>query len=161
MGKFRIVLTGAVAAGMISVTPVVAQADTATRPSAVEAPQPFSALADGFLYASAEPYGQGAYCRWLNNSEDWGVCTDAAGNSRNMKNEASQMWNNGVPGPYDDVKVFWDTSHAGAWRCLTNGSHWDNLPLGRETFNGGGSSARGYGQSLNNNVASHMWVDNC
>ncbi|MGW2049853.1 hypothetical protein ACWCPF_32405 [Streptomyces sp. NPDC001858] len=81
-----------------------------------------------------------------------------------MWNRASQLWNNGFPGGNDDVNLYYHRSQAGAYRCLPNGSHWDDLPLGRETFNRAGSGtggSDGLNQSLNNNVASHKWVTSC
>ncbi|MFF3670793.1 hypothetical protein [Microtetraspora malaysiensis] len=117
--------------------------------------------ADGYFYAAEHSYGLGKYCRWADDDGAWTTCYDGGGHEVNMENQASQMFNNGFPGGYDTVRVFWGRAYTGAWRCLAPGNHWDDLPLGRETFNGGGSSKAGYGQSLNDNVASHRWVNGC
>ncbi|WP_433412060.1 hypothetical protein ACQP1V_24450 [Microtetraspora malaysiensis] len=117
--------------------------------------------ADGYFYAAEHPYGVGKYCRWAGNDDDWRDCKNGGGAWVNMGNQASQMFNNGFPGGADDVRVYYGLNYTGAWRCLATGNHWDDLPLGRETFNGGGSSKSGYGQSLNDNVMSHNWVTSC
>ncbi|MFD0884514.1 hypothetical protein ACFQ08_08095 [Streptosporangium algeriense] len=116
--------------------------------------------ADGYFYAAEHPYGGGKYCRWFGDDTSWKTCSDAGGNQVNMENRASQMFNNGFPGGHDDVRVYWGPGYTGAWRCLATGNHWDDLPLGRETFNKG-SGLSGYGQSINDNVASHQWVSSC
>ncbi|MFI7462293.1 hypothetical protein [Nonomuraea sp. NPDC049646] len=117
-------------------------------------------IADGFFYAAEHPYGQGKYCRWLIYDASWADCLNGENQTISMENQASQMFNNGFPGNYDVVKLFWGRSYTGAWRCLAPGNHWDNLSLGRETFNGG-AGLSGYGQALNDNVASHKWVEAC
>lgn len=121
------------------------------------------AAADGYFYAADYPYGKGEYCRWSGNDSNWETCKDGDGDSvyEGMYNRASQMFNNGFPVGYDDVNVYWGLSYEGAYRCLARGNHWDDLPLNRETFNHRGTNGRGYGESLNNNVASHKWVNSC
>ncbi|MGW2158424.1 hypothetical protein [Nonomuraea sp. NPDC001699] len=123
-------------------------------------PQNLTAF-DGYFYAAEHPNGVGKYCRWAGDDNNWDDCKSGDGSTVNMLDQASQMFNNGIPGGADDVKVFYSRLYRGAWRCLANGNHWDNLSLGYQTFNGGGSSAAGYGQSLNDNVASHNWVTSC
>ncbi|MER6575924.1 hypothetical protein [Nonomuraea sp. NPDC001023] len=117
-------------------------------------------IPDGFFYAAEHPNGLGKYCRWLLYDTSWADCLNGENQTISMENQASQMFNNGFPGGYSVVKLYWGRNYTGAWRCLASGNHWDNLSLGRETFNGG-AGLSGYGQSLNDNVASHKWVDAC
>jgi hypothetical protein len=157
MSKVKMFISSVAIAGLtVLVVPSAAQADT--RATAFAA-----AAADGFFYAADLPNGQGKYCRWLGNDTDWSTCSDPSGSvgGNGMLNQASQMFNNGVPGGYDDVNVYYNKGYDGAFRCLATGNHWDNLSLGIETFDHWGTNGQGYGKSLNNDVASHKWVTSC
>jgi hypothetical protein len=118
--------------------------------------------ADGYVYAYDQPYGWsrgGDACRWYGNDTDWGNCS-WYGRTLSMKNRASALWNNGYAGGYDKVNFYWGTGYYGAWACLGVGDYWADLPLGREHFTWGAGKP-GYGQVVNNNVASHKWVTQC
>ncbi|MFC4592097.1 peptidase inhibitor family I36 protein [Sphaerisporangium corydalis] len=156
MRKIRIVLSGLALVGLAGlVQPIAAQATAAPAASA-------ALMADGFFYAAENPNGQGKYCRWLGNDGDWSNCSDPSGAvPGGMQNQASQMFNSGVPGGYDDVNVYYNKNYDGAYRCLAVGNHWDNLTLGWETFDHWGTNGQGYGKSINDDVASHKWVTSC
>jgi hypothetical protein len=116
--------------------------------------------ADGKVYAYQYRYWQGFYCGWVGNDTDWSTCYDNAGDLHNMLNQASSLWNNGYAGGYDKVNFYWGKSYYGAWACLGVGDYWADLPLGREHFTWG-PGLPGYGQVVNDNVASHKWVTRC
>ncbi|MFD8590499.1 peptidase inhibitor family I36 protein [Streptomyces sp. NPDC059637] len=111
------------------------------------------ALADGYLYAYEHIDRGGAYCRWYGDDADWSTCSPGG----NMRNKASSLWNNGYPGSYDDVALYWGTNYTGAPACLRNGVYWNNL-TGLH-FNRPGSS--GHGETINDNISSHRWVNSC
>ncbi len=104
-----------------------------------------AAAADGRLYAYYD-YNYQRYCAsWSGDSKNWGRC----------RNTTSSLWNNGYPGDYDDVRVYWGLNHSGAYRGVHNGVGLANLS--RWTFDR--NTGAGSGQSLNNNISSHMWVN--
>ncbi|MEV0326141.1 hypothetical protein AB0H63_06750 [Micromonospora echinospora] len=104
--------------------------------------------ADGYFYAWTGTYRSGTQCRWLNNSDDWGTC----------RNAASSAENRGYVGGFDDVRVYWGTSASGAYKCMGNGGYWLDLTLCVEKFDVG---SPGNGQCINDNASSHRWASSC
>ena len=136
---------------MRSILKVVAVAAIAA--AAVAVPTAAHA-ADGYVYAYKDAYFVGPYCKWVGNDADWGTCSPAG----SMLNTASSLWNNGYAGGYDDVNFYWGKSYTGAWDCLGVGTSWSNLQNQRFVY---GAGKAGYGQSTNDNIASHKWVPYC
>lgn len=134
-----IVAVVAAAAAAVIVAPAAAQA------------------ADGYVYAWQHVSRGGDMCRWSGNDDDWSSCRGRifAGN---MRNRASSLWNNGYPGAYDDVNFYYGRWYSGAWDCLGVGDAWGNLTRQRFVY---GRGKPGYGQSTNDNIASHKWVNYC
>lgn len=142
MRKFALALTGLVLAisGLVAI-PAAAQAATAGTQTALPAA---TVQADGNFYAYIDINFSGGVCAWSGNSNDWGSC----------KNRASSVWNNGFVETIDDVLLYWGTNNSGASYCVSVGVSIANLvPV---HFNRAGA---GLGQSLNDNVASHRWVN--
>jgi hypothetical protein len=156
MRKVKILISSVAIAGLTGlVTPSAAQADNTAATFA-------ATMNDEYFYAAEHPYGQGKYCRWLGNDGNWADCSSASGPTPGgMQNQASQMYNSGVPATLSAVNVYYNRGYDGAYRCLAASDHWDDLPLGRETFNRWGNNGSGYGLSINDNVASHKWVSSC
>jgi peptidase inhibitor family I36 len=75
-----------------------------------------------------------------------------------MRNRASSLWNNGYVGGNDHVNFYYSPSYGGAWDCLSPGTSWSNLVNQWFAY---GQGLPGYGQSTNDNIASHKWVDYC
>ncbi|GAA2478541.1 hypothetical protein GCM10010406_13380 [Streptomyces thermolineatus] len=153
-------LKTALAALVLGGTAVLAAPATAgATGKEVSAPAPAAesgtvgALADGYLYAYEHINWGGAYCRWYGDDADWSTCSPGG----NMRNKASSLWNNGHPGSYDDVLLYWDVNYGRARACIPNGVYWNNLT--GLYFNDSGYG--GHGQTLNDNISSHKWVDSC
>ena len=110
--------------------------------------------ADGNVYAYEHSNFAGARCNWVGNDGDWGSCSPAG----TMLNRASSLWNNGYAGGNDDVNFYWGKWYTGAWDCLGVGDRWSNLANQWFAY---GPGLPGYGQSTNDNIASHKWVSYC
>jgi hypothetical protein len=106
--------------------------------------------ADGRLHVYTPPYGGGRTCSWVGNADTWGSC----------RNLVSDIWNNGYPGGNDAVDLYWGVNATGAHACLSQGDRWPDLINDPQHFTYGAGQG-GFGQSLNNNVSSHRWVDYC
>jgi hypothetical protein len=111
----------------------------------------------------ARPNGcpSGFFCVYRNgNGGD--LCLANSGNNANWgagcANDGETLFNNGVPDPYDKVRMYWGSSYYGAWGCLTRGSYW--LYATRNYFDYGAGKA-GFGQQVGNNAVSHKWAQSC
>ncbi|MDA2803672.1 hypothetical protein [Nocardiopsis suaedae] len=139
--KRMLAVTGAVAAATLLSAPA-AQAEEAA-PQA--APAQAEAQADGYLHVYTGYNGAGWCDSWKGNSGDWGVC----------RNRVSSLWNNGYPGNYDDVWVYWGLNHSGARRGVYNGVALNDL----RKWDFDANTGAGSGQALNNNISSHQWTN--
>ncbi|GHC80900.1 hypothetical protein GCM10007079_20190 [Nocardiopsis terrae] len=134
-------MTALVAAAITAATlfnAPVAQAEEVGSPTAASA-------ADGRLHAY-HGFDYKNYCgSWEGNSSHWGSC----------RNTTSSLWNNGYPGNLDDVRVYWGLNHSGAHRGVRNGMAFANL----SHWYFDADTGAGSGQTLNNNISSHMWIN--
>ncbi|MBB5857560.1 hypothetical protein ACFQ05_18300 [Amycolatopsis umgeniensis] len=119
---------------------------TALPAGAATAP-PTASAADGYVYAYTEV---GADCHWSNNAPSWGDCT----------NNVNAVFNNGYMATNDKVNLYWGASYAGAWACIGRGDTWWPLSSGQWIFSWGPGRS-GYGQSVQDNIASSKWVSYC
>jgi hypothetical protein len=119
-----------------------------------------SAETDGYVYAYDTSYANGDHCRWLGHDNDWSTCTDRWGRAHNMLNRAGSLYNRGYFDVLDKVNFAWGKGHTGAWACLGLGDAWPDLAFEGQTFTWG-AGRPGYRQRINNNIASHRWVDTC
>ncbi|MGW6835463.1 hypothetical protein ACWGCI_18925 [Streptomyces sp. NPDC054949] len=131
--------TTLVSAGSGAAEPV-APASTA---SAARAAEP-----TGFLYAWQHHHAGGRHCRWDKKNANWAGC----------RNEVSDVWNNGYPGRQEDVRLFFNLDMHGSWVCLQQGQSIPDLNAAGTVFTAPG---KGQGLPVNDNVASHDWVDAC
>ncbi len=140
MRKSRIA-AGAVAIAATALVAGGVTAEAATAPPA----SPATAQSDGYFY-SYNGTGFTNLCgRWSGNSPNWGVC----------RNKTESLWNNGYPGAFDDVLVYWGLNYTGAYRGVCNG---DALPdVSGLTFDWSNGAA-GHGESLWHNISSHKWA---
>ncbi|MET9089249.1 hypothetical protein ABZX77_46540 [Streptomyces sp. NPDC004237] len=111
---------------------------------------PQLAAADGNLHVWTQPHAGGHHCAWSGNSDNWGTC----------RNLTSDIFNNGYPGGLDAVDLYWGTSATGAHACISQGDSWPDTTTGQYRFTYGEGQG-GFGQSVNNNISSHRWVDYC
>lgn len=147
-------------AGVVALTAVALSAPTAqaAEPKPAESRALTAAAADGKLHAWTEPYRGGAHCAWSGANRNW----DYPGpGCQPMRNLASSVENRGYAGGYDDVDLYYNEDQSGPYACLGNGDMWLDLTLGREVFSHGLPWWDGYGESVNNNIASHSWTDSC
>ncbi|MCS0603577.1 hypothetical protein NX794_20510 [Streptomyces sp. LP11] len=154
MSVKQFIATGAVAAGLaLALFPTTASAaatPSATGSAAHDSASRGAAAADGLLHAWTDPYGGGTPCFWGGNADTWGPC----------RNKASDIWNNGYAVTLDAVDLYWGLNATGAHACIGRGDSWNNLPSGQWRFTYG-SGLGGFGQSVNDNISSHRWVDYC
>ncbi|MEV7796966.1 hypothetical protein AB0O68_34175 [Streptomyces sp. NPDC087512] len=144
----------------IALTTLTLAAMAATAPTASAQPEPSSAApkgavaaaADGYLYAWDGFARGGAQCRWQLDDADWSTCSGIS-----MRNRASSLENRGYAGAYEDVDLFYSPSWGGSRNCLPNGYYLDNLTGIYFLWDG----KAGQGQTMNNNIASHRWTNNC
>ncbi|GGL18740.1 hypothetical protein Sme01_47930 [Sphaerisporangium melleum] len=129
--------------------PGVAQAAAPPTPAPVSAAAP-----DGYLYAWDGPNRTGDWCRWLGDDPDWGTCS---GTTTSMRKRASSVDNRGYAGAYEDVDLFFETNYRGSHMCLWNGRYFSNWTAIYFPWDG----KLGQGQSVDNNIASHRWSNNC
>ncbi|MFF3286976.1 hypothetical protein [Streptomyces sp. NPDC003023] len=150
MSKNRgmLALAGALAVATLGLAPTAAQAQEATPAPTAPARTAAVAAADGNLYAWEHSWKGGRVATWSGNSTNWA--------DRNMRNQASSVDNNGYAGAYDDVLLYWDVSYGGASYCLRNANYLMDMPYDHFPNNGAGG-----GQSLNDNISSHKWVNAC
>ncbi|WP_081235573.1 peptidase inhibitor family I36 protein [Streptomyces viridosporus] len=148
MKKISIALTALTLTVMAAVAPS-ASAQPA-QPSVAKGS--VAAAADGYLYAWDGFAASGASCRWQANDADWSTCSGIS-----MRNRASSLQNRGYAGAYEDVDLFYSPSWQGARNCLPNGYYLDNLTGIYFLWDG----KAGQGQTMNNNIASHRWSNNC
>jgi hypothetical protein len=156
-------------AGMITglvavIPPSAALASTGTAaesasPTDVAAPSQSQLAPDGYLYAWDYPNRRGDRCRWFYDDRDWDTCA-WAGVRTSMFDKATSLHNNGYASNLAHVNLYFGRGHLGAYRCMPNGTIWLDLVNRPVTFNQNPGEG-GYGQSLNNNVASHKWVQRC
>ncbi|MEV0909026.1 peptidase inhibitor family I36 protein [Streptomyces hokutonensis] len=137
----------------LTAIPGVAQASESapSSPTAIAA-GPAGATADGYFYAYENANYGGKYCRWVGNDSDWSSCSPGG----NIRNQASALWNNGYAGSYEDVNVYWGLGYTGAWACIANGYAYSNLAGWNFPNNGSGG-----GETLNDNISSHVWSNSC
>ncbi|MGK5640915.1 peptidase inhibitor family I36 protein [Streptomyces sp. URMC 126] len=157
MREIRTVLAGLAVATTVALLPAGAEAAApasvpasvpasgATAPSASRAQAP---APDGFLYAWEHAHAGGAHCRWNKENANWAGC----------RNKVSDVWNNGLPGRRQDVRLFYGLAMTGSYFCLRQGESIPDLNAAGTVFTGPG---QGRGQLVNDNVSSHDWVDAC
>lgn len=148
----HLIATGAVAAGMtLALFPAVASAAPGGPDAQGSAPASRStAAADGLLHAWTDPFGGGTPCFWSKSVDDWGPC----------RNKASDIWNNGYATTFDAVDLYYGRAGTEAHACISRGDSWNNLPSGKWKFTYG-AGKKGFGKSVNDDIASHRWVDYC
>ncbi|MET9369893.1 hypothetical protein [Streptomyces griseoflavus] len=149
MKKISIALTALTLMAMGAAAPA-ASAQPAPLPAAPKGA--VAAAADGYLYAWDGFARGGAQCRWQQHDANWDTCSGI-----NMRNRASSLENRGYAGAYEDVDLFYKPSWQGSRNCLPNGYYLDNLTGIYFLWDGND----GQGQSMNNNIASHRWTNNC
>ncbi|MGW0337916.1 hypothetical protein ACWD0J_40075 [Streptomyces sp. NPDC003011] len=148
-------LAGAAALMAVAFSAPMAQA---SEPTPAESRTVSAAAADGKLHAWMDPYRGGGHCAWSGANRNW----DYPGSGcPAMRNLASSVENRGYAGGYDDVNLYYGEDQSAAYACLGNGDMWLDLSLGREVFSHGWSWWDGYGESVDNNIASHNWTDSC
>ncbi|MFJ9817287.1 hypothetical protein ACIRU3_18820 [Streptomyces sp. NPDC101151] len=142
--------TVAAAAAALTVLVAPLSSASAAESGGQPAKAPRLAAADGRLHVYTQPNGGGNTCSWLGNADSWGSC----------RNLVSDIWNNGYAGGNDAVDLYWGLNATGAHACISQGDRWPDLTTGRYHFTYD-SGKPGFGDSLNNNVSSHRWVDYC
>ncbi|MFE6488494.1 hypothetical protein ACFVGN_36945 [Streptomyces sp. NPDC057757] len=159
MKKTRLLAAGAVA--VLAMTLPIGSAQAADGKGTASSQSASAAAAeDGMLHAWVDSYRGGAECTWAGSSRNWDG-NDEAIDCGGMRNRASSLENRGYEG-IDAVNLYWDIDQEGAWACLGRGDMWLDLSLGREIFSFKDFfNSGGYGQSLENNISSHNWVDHC
>ncbi|MFJ4878452.1 hypothetical protein ACIP93_25050 [Streptomyces sp. NPDC088745] len=152
MIRKHLTAAGAVAAGLaLALFPAIASGAPVGPDDRGAAPANRStAAADGLLHAWTDPYGGGTPCFWGGNADTWGPC----------RNKASDIWNNGYATTLDAVDLYYGLKATGAHACISRGDSWNNLPSGKWRFTYGAGQG-GFGQSVNDNISSHRWVDYC
>jgi hypothetical protein len=108
------------------------------------------AASDGYLHVYTQPYGRGTECKWEGNSNNWGAC----------RNLTSDIWNNAYLGGNDAVDLYTAPDAGGAHACIDGGDRWIDTTTNQYHFTYG-AGLEGYGQSVNNNISSHRWVNYC
>jgi hypothetical protein len=118
-------------------------------PAASAAPSSAESIAaDGYFNAYYDLNLRSVCHRWKGNEPEWAYYGCA--------NEVQSVWNNGYPGSYDDVLVFWDSDYGGAWRGIYNGTVINDLrPYTFDWSNG----LPGNGETTWLNIASHSWTN--
>ncbi|WP_405590759.1 hypothetical protein [Streptomyces sp. NBC_01190] len=147
--KHFLTTAAATASLALVMLPTTASAQSTAAGSGRAAPRSAQA-ADGLLHAWTLPGGGGTPCFWGGNSDNWGPC----------RNAASDIWNNGYAVTLDAVDLYWGLNATGAHACISRGDSWNNLPSGQWKFTYG-AGLGGFGQSIDNNISSHRWVDYC
>ncbi|MGC5038597.1 MULTISPECIES: hypothetical protein [unclassified Streptomyces] len=148
-------LAGAAALMAVAFTAPTAHA---AEPAPAETRTVSAAAADGKLHAWMDPYRGGGHCAWSGAIRNWDYPGPGCPAMRNL---ASSVENRGYAGGYDDVNLYYGEDQSAAYACLGNGDMWLDLSLGREVFSHGWSWWDGYGESVDNNIASHSWTDSC
>jgi hypothetical protein len=160
MNKMRLVAAAAATALAVSIPVTSAQAadGPATAPRTAAA----ASTPDGNLHAWEHEYRGGDHCYWSGSSRHWdGLKETAQEGCGGMRNRATSLENRGYEG-FDAVNLYWDIDQGGAWACLGRGDMWLDLSLGRETFSHKSwFNHAGYGESLQDNISSHQWVESC
>jgi hypothetical protein len=141
MRKTRNILIGAALAALVlGVTPLTAQAAGTTSPT----PSPAGSAANGQLMLYYDP-GYSNWCDdWSGESPDWGKC----------RNKVSSIYNDGYVAYLDDVWVYWGLNYTGARRGIERGVGMDDLRL----YSFDANTGSGSGQALNDNISSHVWA---
>jgi hypothetical protein len=130
------------AAGLVA-TPGAAAADNP--PPTLGRGIPFG---DGYLYAWQYWGYAGSMCRWYDADDNW----DTTPCGFSMRNKASALFNNSAFG--NPVNLYYHPGYTGAWACLGAGDYWDDLANRHFSW---GPGRNGYGQSADDNIASHRW----
>ncbi|MBB5938182.1 hypothetical protein [Streptomyces zagrosensis] len=144
MNAKRILLAATALAAVTITTAPTAQATPAPQRTSAAEPAPTTAHATGILHLWEETGYQSWCADYDGHSSDWGDC----------RNKVSSLHNNGYPGNLDDVYVYWGRNHSGARRGIYNGVAISNLYDWRYENAGSGANER-----LDNNIASHRWVN--
>jgi hypothetical protein len=109
---------------------------------------------DGYVYAWDNIWNDDNYatisCRWYNDDPNW------QNDCGNFRSYAGAIQNNSAHG--NSVNLYFHPDYTGAWACLGSGSVWRDL---RYNYFSWGAGLDGYGQALNNEVASSKWVRSC
>ncbi|MFF0158492.1 hypothetical protein ACFYRY_13295 [Streptomyces sp. NPDC005263] len=146
----RVSAIAAAAAGLAALLVPAADANAAEASSQGSATARSAQAADGYLHVWTDPHGGGTPCFWSVNADDWGPCT----------NKASDIWNNGYEARNDAVDLYWGAGATGAHACISRGDSWPDLTTDQYRFTYD-SGKKGFGQSVNDNIHSHRWVDFC
>ena len=141
MRKTRTILASLAAIG-VAFAGAGGTAQAAPRPTA----EPLAA--DGYFYAWHDSWQSGRVCYWLGNASDWGAC----------RNQASSVLNNGYAVSPSSVNMYWGLGYSGAYYCLPRGHYLMDMSL--DHFNRGSGKA-GYGDVMNDNIASSKWTTEC
>ncbi|MFF9396793.1 hypothetical protein [Streptomyces griseoluteus] len=145
--------TALAALGIAAAAALAAPAAAQAAPSAPATGTAKSAAApNGYFYAWEHADRGGHQCAWKYDSGDWSTC-----GAFNMRNKASSLENRGYAGAYEDVDLFWGTWYSGSKNCLPNGAYRNNLTGIYFLWDG----KSGQGQSMNDNISSHSWSNNC
>jgi hypothetical protein len=136
------------AAGVLGIAALAALTGAAHAPtaSATEPITTATAAADGNFYVYNSQFRLDLCAIFDGNADTWGYCA----------NKSESLWNNGYPGNFDDVLVFWSYNYQGAWRGLYNGALLDSLDDFTFDYSGG---LPGHGEKLWHNIASHKWTN--
>ncbi|WP_405818471.1 hypothetical protein OG705_04220 [Streptomyces sp. NBC_00838] len=111
---------------------------------------------DGYLYAWVNANSGGDWCRWYDNDANWNTCSGSKPNL-DMLDKASSLENRGYAGAYEDAGLSTSPNWEGARYCLPDGHYLGNLTGIHLPWDG----RPGQGQSVNDNIASHKWSNNC
>ncbi|MGW5324502.1 hypothetical protein [Streptomyces sp. NPDC004014] len=145
--------TALAALGIAAVAALTAPAAAQAAPPAPAAgPAKSAAAANGYFYAWEAANRGGHQCAWQYDAGDWSTC-----GGFNMRNKASSLENRGYAGVGEDVDLFWSTWYSGAHNCLPNGMYLNDLTGIYFLWDG----KSGQGQSMNDNISSHRWSNNC
>lgn len=145
MGRVRTIVGSSGIAALVALTGA-AQAPAASAAEMVKPATTGTAAADGNFYVYNSMFRLDLCEIFDGNADTWGYCA----------NKSESLWNNGYPGNFDDVLVFWGYNYQGAWRGLYNGALLDNLDDFTFDYSGGRA---GNGEKLWHNIASHKWAN--
>ncbi|PZT76344.1 MULTISPECIES: hypothetical protein [unclassified Streptomyces] len=104
---------------------------------------------NGNMYAYDSTYCYNKLGSAAGNDANWDT---AGGGFENDSDKASSVMNAGYTGDLDVVKFFWLQNYEGGYNCLAPGEFFVD-DLSRNTFSNG--------YTMNNNIRSHKWVNDC
>ncbi|MEV0677768.1 hypothetical protein AB0I60_14710 [Actinosynnema sp. NPDC050436] len=133
MGKIRSIFVGVAVAVLALTGTVTANAEPAQVDEA-------RVLEAGYFHAYRDNHFQNECKRWLYDSSNWGQCA----------NQASSVWNDGIPGNLDDVWVYRNFNSDTPGRGIYRGTK--IAVLGALNFDG-------TNVSMDNEIVRHKWVN--